>query len=300
MPNGLTRLIIAFMVMLLLGGLAARAWEWHREKPDDLRRIVREWWRSLRTRWSARAYLIVHFLVGLGASLAALAFFSLITIGIVRKQRVTLFDQWLADAIHRHSTDIGNLMAGFASGLGDPRLMLALFAIGATLLWFRRNLVLFAAWIVAFAGGTLLEAALRIIFRRDRPLWVESFATGNGFSFPSGHVMGALIAWGMLACVLLVTYPRRRWSDGVIGIGLVTLVGAIGFSRIYLGVHYLSDVIAGLAAGTLWLATCVTAVEVAQGEQDRRAGQRRGGSRGDRSDRRHEERRHPDDAVNTA
>lgn len=288
------------MVMLLLAGLSARAWEWHRERPDALRHFMREWWRSLRTRWSARAYLTVHFLVGLGVSLAALAFFSLITIGIVRKQRVTLFDQWLADSIHRHSTDVGTLLAKLASGLGDPRLLLALFAVGATLLWFRRNLVLFAAWIVAFAGGTLLEAALKIIFRRDRPAWVESFATGNGFSFPSGHVMGALIAWGMFAYLLLITYPRRRWSDGVIGIGLVTLLGVIGFSRIYLGVHYLSDVIAGLAAGTLWVATCVTAVEVAQGEEDRRAGQRRAGSRGERSDRRHEERRHPDDAANTA
>ncbi len=299
MPDGLTRLIIAFMVMLLLGGLAARGWERHREKPDALRRIMREWWRSLRTRWSARAYLTVHFLAGLGVSLAALALFSLITIGVVRKQRVTLFDQWLADAIQRHSTDVGILLARFASGLGDPRLLLALFAVGATLLWFRRNLVLFAAWIGAFVGGTLLDAALKIIFRRDNPKWIESFATGNGFTFPSGHVMGALIAWGMLAYVLLITYSRRRWSDGVIGIGLVTLTGVIGFSRIYLGVHYLSDVIAGLAAGTLWIATCVTAVEVAQGDDDRRAGQRRGGSRGERSDRRSEERRHPDDALHT-
>lgn len=299
MPSGLTRLIVAFVVMLALGGLAARGWEWHREHPDELRRIMREWWRALHTRWSATAYLTVHFLVGLGASLAALAVFSLITIGVVRKQRVTVFDQWLADIIHRHATQTGTLMARLTSALGDPLAMLALLLVGAALLWLRRNRVLFAAWTVSFAGAALLDAALKIIFRRDRPAWTESFASGYGISFPGGHALGALVGWSMLAYLVLAARERGRWSDGIIGIALTTVVLSIGFSRVYLGVHYLSDVIAGYAAGILWVVTCVVAIEVAQGVQERRGGQRRAGARGAGSDRRNDERRHIDEALRT-
>lgn len=288
MQNGLASLIIALVGMLMLAGTAAWAWERHRDNPDKLRKGMRDRWRSLRTRWSATAYLAVHFLIGFGACLATLALFSLITIGIERKQRVTYFDMYFADAIHRHSTDVGILLAQFTSALADPRLLLVVFAVGATLLWLRHRGVRLAAWIVAFCGASVLDVALRLIFRPDRPAWSEPFGWAVGSPLPGGHVLSAVVAWGMVAYMLVTAARRRPWSDGTVGILLTTLLLSIGFSRIYLGLHYVTDVIAGLAAGTLWLATCVAGIEIAQGEQGRREGQRRAGSRGTRSDRRHE------------
>lgn len=292
MSNGLARTIVAFLVMCSLAGLAAYAWEWHRAHPRDLRSVVRDKWRALRTRWSPPAYLTVHFLIGLGVSLAALALLSLITVGVVRKQRVTVFDQGLADLIERHSTETGVMLANLTSALVDPRLMFVLMIIGATLLWLRHRSVVLAGWITAFLGAAVLDGALRIVFRPDRPAWTESLVNVGGFSFPSGHAVGALVGWGMVAYLVLTFMPRRRWSDAGIGLALATLLLFIGFSRIYLGVHFVSDVIAGFAAGIIWVATCVTAIEVAKGERDRRERERREGSRADAdSDRRRAERR---------
>jgi undecaprenyl-diphosphatase len=119
-------------------------------------------------------------------------------------------------------------------------------------------------WGAAFAGGGVLILALKRIIQRPRPLYGAAFLHGESFSFPSGHAMGALIGYGMLAYVLVIVWAeRRRAQVAVVAIAAV-LVAAIGLSRLYLGVHYFSDVVAGFAAGTVWLAACVSGVEVAR------------------------------------
>jgi undecaprenyl-diphosphatase len=76
--------------------------------------------------------------------------------------------------------------------------------------------------------------------------------------------MGSLIGYGMLAYVLVVLWihPRRTQISVVLGAAL--LIGAIGLSRLYLGVHYFSDVVGGYAAGLLWLSACISGLEVAR------------------------------------
>ena len=74
--------------------------------------------------------------------------------------------------------------------------------------------------------------------------------------------MGSLIAYGMLLYLLLAHWPRARRHTAPLSAGVVALVLAIGVSRLYLGVHFLSDVIGGYAAGAVWLAVCVTGVEI--------------------------------------
>ena len=101
---------------------------------------------------------------------------------------------------------------------------------------------------------------LKVLFERERPPFRDRFIDETTKSFPSGHSMGSLICYGLLAYVLVLVL-RRAWVRLLAVSGLSVLVLAIGFSRIYLGAHYVSDVVGGYAVGGVWLAACITAVE---------------------------------------
>jgi len=104
--------------------------------------------------------------------------------------------------------------------------------------------------LLAAAGGQGVVYGLKALFHRARP---EAAFASLGYSFPSGHSFAAVTLYGMLAYWLVRAASRRRaW----IWTGTVFLILAIGFSRVYLGVHYASDVAAGFAAGLPWLWGC--------------------------------------------
>lgn len=100
---------------------------------------------------------------------------------------------------------------------------------------------------LAIIGSALLNLATKQFFARDRPgLW-ESIAPETTFSFPSGHAMGsATVAWVLL---LLAWHTRWRWP---VTMAAVAFALAVAFSRVYLGVHYPSDILAGWAAASIW------------------------------------------------
>ena len=107
---------------------------------------------------------------------------------------------------------------------------------------------------LSFGGGLALNVLLKVLFERSRPA-LPRVVEAAGYSFPSGHAMVSLCFYGMLAFLLM----RRVASFAgrvLIVTAAVVLIGAIGLSRIYLGVHYPTDVAAGYAAGATWLAFC--------------------------------------------
>ena len=109
--------------------------------------------------------------------------------------------------------------------------------------WFRE--ATFAA--IALAGSALINMATKAVFARVRPSLWNSIAPETTFSFPSGHAMGS----ATLACVLIGLTWKTRWRWWV-AVPAVVFVGAVGFSRVYLGVHYPSDIVAGWAAAMAW------------------------------------------------
>ncbi|MGY0612036.1 MULTISPECIES: phosphatase PAP2 family protein [unclassified Luteimonas] len=111
----------------------------------------------------------------------------------------------------------------------------------------RRRDGLFAG--VSLAGSGLLNVAAKQAFARDRPTLWESIAPEHNFSFPSGHAMGSMT----LAMVLVLLCWQTRWRWPVLAAMLV-FVPLVGFSRVYLGVHYPSDILAGWAAAMAWTA----------------------------------------------
>ena len=152
----------------------------------------------------------------------------------------------------RQSPLIHALMMGvslFASGWAISIIsMVCLFA-----LWFRpafRGRAV--SLLLAGAGGQGIVYLLKALFHRARP---EANFASLGYSFPSGHAFAAVTIYGMLACWLIQGERPHRRSG--IGLAAAVLILLIGFSRVYLGVHYASDVAAGYAAGVPWLWGCL-------------------------------------------
>jgi undecaprenyl-diphosphatase len=143
--------------------------------------------------------------------------------------------------------------------LGDTATLAALcVAIALALIAFgRRGFAV--GWVIAVAGNGLLIKTLKQLFGRVRPLNTEGFVLEHGFSFPSGHSSGSVVAYGMLAYLALRLLPTRWHVPSLLA--TVALAVTIGVSRLFLGVHFATDVIAGFASGTAWLALCITSIE---------------------------------------
>ena len=147
--------------------------------------------------------------------------------------------------------DDTNTFVRSVSGLGGLKVVVA----GLILLLYAVYRRCHALGIVVFAAVLArppLEFLLKELVGRDRPEVVERLVPGVGPSFPSGHVMAAIALWGLVPPVVaLVTHRRWLWWTATIFSGVVVL--GVGFSRIYLGVHYFSDVVGALILGSLYL-----------------------------------------------
>jgi undecaprenyl-diphosphatase len=143
--------------------------------------------------------------------------------------------------------------------LAGARVITALtVAMGLALAW-RRQWHWLLALVLVVPGGVLVNGLLKIAFRRARPTFDEPILVLTDYGFPSGHTMVATLLYGFIGLFLVTIIRPWRWRRRVV-IAVIALVALIGFSRIYLGVHYLSDILAAIAAGGAWLALCLTAV----------------------------------------
>jgi len=119
-----------------------------------------------------------------------------------------------------------------------------------------------AIFVVVTAGvGALLNLGLKLIFARARPDLASAIAEARWYSFPSGHAMSSFITFGALA--YLVLRQPWRWVARSAGLAVaMTMVLLVGLSRVYLGVHWASDIAGGWSAGTVWLISAVAAFEM--------------------------------------
>jgi len=110
------------------------------------------------------------------------------------------------------------------------------------------------------AGGGALDWELKRYFARARPAVAQMLKHASGYSFPSGHAMGSTVMFGALAYLVLRAHVRWRWKAGAIALACTLVIG-VALSRVYLGVHWISDVGAGVTAGLLWLTMTTVAYE---------------------------------------
>jgi undecaprenyl-diphosphatase len=140
--------------------------------------------------------------------------------------------------------------------IGSPEVVLILFVISAFVLYkmlhHRTELVLFAAVMV---GTVVVNQVLKALFHRARPD-VHQIVTETGYSFPSFHSMGTFALFGVLT-FLLWRHMKTGTGRALMIVGGVVLTLLVGISRIYLGVHYVSDVVGGYLASGFWLGCCI-------------------------------------------
>ncbi len=164
------------------------------------------------------------------------------------------FDQAVRNWVHQFASPGITRAMNFLSLLGYNILIFELaiaFIVFAKLRWKRA-----ALWLaIAMAGSLLLDLALKFAYHRPRPTAFFGAAPAS-YSFPSGHALCSLCFYGVLAGLLSARIKSLPWRI-VVWIAASALIIAIGLSRIYLGVHYPSDVLAGYLAATVWVGTII-------------------------------------------
>lgn len=214
-------------------------------------------WRSRFAALHPKAYLGLHVLGGALATIALTWIFLTIADEIPEQSYLVSLDKFVGGWIEAHGTEWGERIFYVVSYLGAP--VLAAVVTGVLLLFaWRREWHRAIAVAVATGGGLVLSNVLKLVFHRGRPDTATEFITRHTWSFPSGHAMNSMITYGFLTVLLLDHVAGRRRRRTVI-MGAAVLIGAIGFSRVYLGVHYMSDVAGGWLAGGAWLIVCATA-----------------------------------------
>jgi membrane-associated phospholipid phosphatase len=203
-----------------------------------------------------------------GLLLLALSVWAFAAIADEMADGETAYDQTLADWLHARASEPLTELFEAVTTLGNGLVLAGVAGIAAYLLLRRGNRREGLLVVLAFVGAEILSYSLKLGFRRDRPFFTDPLATENTFSFPSGHSTVSLAVYGALA-VVLARHVRGRAKVACLGAAVV-LVSLIGFSRLYLGVHFLTDVLAGFAAGIAWLAACVVTLDLHQRLRARR------------------------------
>jgi membrane-associated phospholipid phosphatase len=232
--------------------------------------VMLKWFERLPLQ-SLRPYLSIHFLTGVGVSVLCFFIFYRLADNVVEQERIVHFDLDLANSLHAMATPTMTSLYMFITLFGQ-HIIWGIVIVVALIFGLRRDWWRLGIWLIAFLCGQLLNSLLKLLFIRDRPFFEQPLLIAQDYSFPSGHAMMSTIIYGMIAYYLVL-----RTQNGLLRILIVfasvLLVVLIGISRMYLGVHYFSDVIAGFAAGGIWLTTCISADTIIRHRRDTKAEQ---------------------------
>ena len=193
-------------------------------------------------------------MIGLSLISLALCFSLLLLIGWlceeVLEKEFFGFDRRILLSIHQWATPPLDSLMLAVTRLENPEWVMSVVII--TLVWFglKRRYSEMGMFTIALAGAFVLNTGMKLIFAKPRPELWPRLIPETSFSFPSGHALGSMVLYGVLAYLLSRLFPQK--SSIFYGISAV-VIGAIGISRLYLGVHWPTDIFAGYSVGFLWL-----------------------------------------------
>jgi membrane-associated phospholipid phosphatase len=196
--------------------------------------------------------------------------FTVLTLQVEARVGITRVDPRLESFVVAHRVGWVTSVSKVVAWIGSSFLLIPLILIVGAYVWVkRRDWKPLMKLAVALGGAIALYNAAKVLIDRARP--PARMRVGEpvpGGSFPSGHTMEAIAVWGMVAVLAAGALSRRRWAPVAGAVAVVLIVGAV---RVYLGTHWLSDVIAGYALGGCWLAV-VVAIMVGRGRRQQRNG----------------------------
>jgi len=196
-------------------------------------------------------FISLSLLLGLAAAIATIVFFGWLADEVLEGETAH-FDEATRAAVHQlASPAMTTLMRGI-SFLGS--MIFLLIATAVVIIWFAsrkwgREAKLFA---ITMIGASVLNMSLKLAFKRARPVPFFDLLPPESYSFPSGHALTSACFFGAFAAIITARMKHRR-PRIIVWIVCTTMFLLIGLSRIYLGVHHTTDVIAGFAAALIWI-----------------------------------------------
>ncbi|MGZ5083903.1 MAG: phosphatase PAP2 family protein [Usitatibacter sp.] len=195
----------------------------------------------------------IRFWIAMAVLGAAAIAFSVIARSVVTVSPVLNQDLQVSVWLHTHGNPVFTAFLYAITQVHSPVGISILSIVLACFLWRHGDRFWVLSLAVAVPGGMLLNTLLKHVYARARPKWDDPLLTAlTTDSFPSGHAAGATLFYGFLAAYM-VWRMKRGWPRALAVLGCALMVALVGFSRIYLGVHYLSDVLAAVSMSTVWL-----------------------------------------------
>ena len=181
----------------------------------------------------------------------------------VRAGSTQAFDELVMRWVASHHMPALDALMLEITALGTGIVVLMIVAIAALFLILTKHKYPAILLLASSFGGLVLNLVLKLGFNRPRPSVVVAAVHTFSSSFPSGHAMSAAIVYSTVA-YLAARLHRQKWASWLIMTAAMGLIALIAFSRIYLGVHYPSDVVGGVAIGLAWAAFCMATLEAIQ------------------------------------
>ena len=231
---------------------------WHAARDFVVRRLDRESELGLR--------LTINVVLFAGA----IWLFGGLLDAVLDNRTLVAWDRATNGWFHQHAAPSAMRAFALITLIGTPGSWIVVGLVALWLLWRRHEWLLFWAWLAINLGGGIVQYVLKISVHRTRPEYAAQYLHGNSYSFPSGHTMDTTITYTLLAFVLARLYDLPGNRRAALYVAAAALIVLVGFSRIYLGVHYPSDVFGGFAAGLAWLTAGIAAVHVVSTRRRRR------------------------------
>lgn len=212
---------------------------------------------------------VLLILIGFIALGGCIYFFMDLAAGVLEKQKFAI-DQRAFDTVRSTSFPALDPILKVVTQAGSVILITVASLLLAIYLLFFSNLSRWVGiyFILNMAGMSSLMKLLKAQFGRDRPEFLGEYH-GSTSSFPSGHAAGALVFYGFIIYLVVISPLDKGWKWLInILLGLLTLI--IGLTRVYMGVHFFTDVVAGFLFGLAWLMICIIALEITLWHQRRR------------------------------
>jgi len=215
----------------------------------------------LKKRLSPEGYLGLQLTVGLVFSMICVWIFGELAEGVIEKETIYTIDRWVLKHVLYFRTPSLTTIMIIITQLGEW-ITITIASVTITVFFMlKKQWGSLIGYIIAVAGGGVLDFILKQSIQRTRPISNTTLISVGGFSFPSGHAMLSMVFFGMIS-YFLIRYVRQWKYRIMIVISVGFLIFLIGFTRIYLQVHYLSDVLAGYIGGLFWMTICVTGLEI--------------------------------------
>ncbi|MEP7184543.1 MAG: phosphatase PAP2 family protein [Rhodanobacter sp.] len=208
----------------------------------------RAWWLALAT------------LLGLGA----IGVFVDLAEDVETADHITVVDLRWANWLHTQATPALTQVMVAVSTLHDMLPMSVLTVLLAIFLRWRRHNDWFLGLMLVVPGGMVLNTFFKFVFARARPHFIDPIVTLTSYSFPSGHVAGSTLFYGFVAA-LLISHTSSTARRVAAVIGALLLIILVAASRMYLGAHFFSDILAAFFESVAWLGVCLVGIHLIRG-----------------------------------